>query len=222
MKALISQRENTDAYGEYIDTLERAYVEYFEALGVDVWPVSNFKQTVSMIFERESWDLLILTGGGSVPNDFYAEPRRDPQQMERDATEKNLVQESVRRGIPILAICRGMQFVNGLYGGKISELKPIMRTPRPIGKDHPVRLCATNEEIMVNNYHNDGIRESDLAPVFEAVAVDEKNEMVEAFISKHLKIFGMQWHPERTFESGKAQADSKQLVTSFLEEFVKA
>ena len=58
--------------------------------------------------------------------------------------------------------------------------------------------------------------------VFEAVAVDEKNEVVEAFISKHLKIFGMQWHPERAFESEKAQADSKQLVTSFLEEFVKA
>ena len=40
MRALITQREARDAYGELTDILEARYVDYFVKLGLEVQPVS--------------------------------------------------------------------------------------------------------------------------------------------------------------------------------------
>lgn len=36
--------------------------------------------------------------------------------------EKELFEYGIENNIPILGICRGMQYINGLLGGKISKL----------------------------------------------------------------------------------------------------
>src|ERR1700749_1925550 len=83
---------------------------------------------------------LLLTGSPSNvhPSQYGAEPCRpdilhDP---ERDATTLPLIREAVRRDLPLLAICRGIQELNVALGGtlhqRVHELPDRMdHRPRP-------------------------------------------------------------------------------------------
>ena len=50
--------------------------------------------------------------------------------------------------------------------------------------------------LIVNSFHNNGIKKNDLSKKFNMLAND-KSENVEMFISKNKKIIGVMWHPER-------------------------
>lgn len=220
MRALITQRENVDSHGIHLDVLEAEYITFFEELGIDVWAVSNFRKDTERILDEFAWDFAVITGGGSIPNEFYATETHDTQQLNRDMTEKSLIEGCIRRGIPVLAICRGMQYINGLWKGKVSHLDHL-KQPRPIGKDHSVFCHDLNREILVNNYHNDGIEKEYLAEEFMVSAMDMENSIVEAFYSDSLKIYAMQWHPERKFETQEAKEDSRNLVLKFIKKYVE-
>ena len=43
-------------------------------------------------------------------------------QKRRDEFENSLVTYCIKEGIPILGICRGMQFLNNFFGGKIRKV----------------------------------------------------------------------------------------------------
>ncbi len=72
---------------------------------------------------------LLLAGGGDVdPSRYGAEPHPktygvDP---ERDDTELGLLAAALRAGLPILAICRGMQVVNVACGGTLHQHLPAL------------------------------------------------------------------------------------------------
>ena len=70
-------------------------------------------------------DGLLLTGSPSnvEPHHYGGPPSRrgtlhDP---ERDATTLPLIREAVRRGLPLLAICRGIQELNVALGGTLHQ-----------------------------------------------------------------------------------------------------
>jgi len=220
MKVLITQREAADAYGEAVDILEGRYVVYFARMGISVRPVSNFAPDLEQMLEAEPFDGLILTGGGDVSEQFYRQPLGRKVQKNRDRTEKQLIEFFVKAGKPILAICRGMQYVNGLWGGKVSRLDCLPVT-RPIGKDHSVEM--NGELWMVNQYHDDGIYMQDLAGGLLPLAVDRENGVVEAFRAERELILGLQWHPERPFFCKEAQQKTAELIQKFFrqEEGVK-
>lgn len=211
MKLLISQRESIDAHGAAIDILEAAYVIYFAGLGIQVQPVSNLLPDPAEAFTDAPFDGLILTGGGSIPPEYYRQPHTNPLQPNRDRVEKVLIDLCREQGKPILAICRGMQYLNGLWGGKIARLDAL-KVPRPIAVDHPVEMAG--EMWLVNQYHNDGIYLEDLAPEFTPLAIDQENGVVEAFCGE--KILAIQWHPERTFTSTDTEQKTRKLVQEFL------
>lgn len=72
-------------------------------------------------------DGLVLTGGkdvdperyGQAPHETTDEPRRD-----RDGWEFALVAEALRRGMPVLGICRGAQVINVSVGGTLHQHLP--------------------------------------------------------------------------------------------------
>lgn len=214
MRALITQRESLDQYSVGIDVLEATYVIFFERIGVLLRPVSNFHGDIESIFNDSPYDLVILTGGGAIESKYYDEPHSDELQIKRDNVEKNIVSEAINRKIPILAICRGMQLVNGIYGGYTTKLGSLHVT-RKIGTDHPVLLGK--ERVNVNNYHNSGIFASHLGSKLRLVALDEENDVVEGFYHKEDKILGVQWHPERKFKTAESYLKSENLITSFIE-----
>jgi len=213
MRVLMTQRETVDRYGELTDVLEARYMLYFAELGVFVQPVSNFvPQRYVPLLESEA-DALILTGGGVLPPQFYREHRGPGDQPHRDRTEYLLIEQFRAKKKPILAICRGMQYINGLMGGKVSRLDA-QKTPRTVRVDHPVEIAG--EQWLINQYHDDGIFSSDLAPGLEILAMDQDNGVVEAFTVSEENIMALQWHPERPFSDTRAKEKTAELIRHFL------
>lgn len=134
----------------------------------------------------------------------------------RDATTLPLMRAAIDAGVPVLAICRGFQEMNVVYGGtlhqRVHEVKGHEdhrgRDGDPLDKQygpaHFVRLSAGgllhrlaggHAETLVNSLHTQGI--ATLAPglAVEAVAPDG---LIEAIRPADAPAFalGVQWHPE--------------------------
>lgn len=192
IKALISQREVVNQYGGLSDSLEKEYVDYFSGLGITVFPVSNFGSIDEVLSMH--WDLIILTGGGILPQQYYNYERTGARQEHRDAVEEKLITTGIKKSIPLLGICRGMQMINSYFGGKTSSFKNCV-IERKIKVSHPVAIGG--QEYLVNNYHNDGVMIEDTGDGLEVLAIDPENKTVEALDDGKTKILGIQWHPER-------------------------
>jgi putative glutamine amidotransferase len=164
-------------------------------------------------------DGILLTGSVSNVNPaFYGATVHDPslpQDHARDATTLPLIRAAVKRGIPILALCRGFQEMNVAFGGtlhqSVQEVEGMMDhredNKAPLEKQyapaHPLELSAGGQlekilqknAIVVNSLHGQGINR--LAPnlVVEARAEDG---LIEAFSVAGAKSFALavQWHPE--------------------------
>ena len=69
-------------------------------------------------------DGLLLTGGGDVDPSLYGESphaTHDPAEPGRDQFEIALVRLARERGLPIFAICRGVQVLNVACGGTLVQ-----------------------------------------------------------------------------------------------------
>ena len=75
----------------------------------------------------EGFDGLLLAGGGDIdPNRYDADPHPDQYGVDtdRDATELDLLLAAREAGLPVLAICRGIQLVNVATGGTLHQHLP--------------------------------------------------------------------------------------------------
>lgn len=219
LHALITQREGVNQYGDPTDILESAYIRFYELLGFIPKPVSNHTKNFERLFD-DKVDLLIVVGGGSLPVECYDREHHDELQPHRDATERKLIFYCVEHGIPIIATCRGMQYINVLFGGKL-RYHPELPVERPRGRDHKVWLTKENREISINNYHADVIFKDDLAPCFEPVAIDPENNVIEAYTSEEKKILALQWHPERKFDTPEGLEETRKIVGAFIQKYIK-
>lgn len=219
LSALITQRESVNAYGYPTDVQEAAYMRFCELLGFIPKPVSNYTKNVEKLFDKKR-DLLIVAGGGALPPSFYDHPHTETLQPNRDRTEEKLIRYCVTHEIPVIAVCRGMQYMNVLFGGKL-HYHPTLRVARPRRLDHPVTLVKENRTIYINNFHEDVIYTDDLAPCFEPLAVDEENDVVEAFYSDDMKILALQWHPERPFLTANAAEETRKLIIDFMQKYIR-
>ena len=177
---------------------------------------------------------LLLTGGEDVDPKLYGaapHPQLGEINRTRDATELALLDAARERGMPVLAICRGIQLLNVAYGGSLyqdlpSEHPSAVKHDQPeasaSSRSHEIRITPDSKlaaatgvtEMSVNSYHHqsvnrlgDGLRVTAVAPdgVIEGLEVDDENWWVLA----------VQWHPEdlttdvRTWDRGifKAFAD---------------
>ena len=72
-------------------------------------------------------DGLIITGGRDVDPGAYdhqAHPATDSPARDRDGWEFALLQEALRRRMPMLGICRGAQVLNVALGGTLHQHLP--------------------------------------------------------------------------------------------------
>ncbi len=79
---------------------------------------AGFKQLMAQV------QGLVLTGGGDVDPARYGEPRHektDAVSEERDQLEVGAVEIALETGLPVLAICRGMQVLNVALGGSLHQ-----------------------------------------------------------------------------------------------------
>ena len=167
-------------------------------------------------------DGLILTGSRSnvAPGYYEGPPHAEgtPEDHERDGVTLPLIRAAVAGGVPVLAICRGMQEMNVALGGslhqrlqdlpdRIDHSTPMSPHPRVrTGKSHGVRVVAGSwlhglcgrAEIAVNSLHNQGMDRLAPSLVADGVAPDGTVEAVHA-VSPGFAV-GVQWHPEYDWE----------------------
>ena len=200
------------------DTYVRAVDQLVHGIPV-LLPANGDAADVESLLGR--LDGVILTGSRSnVQPSLYDGPAHaegTPEDEKRDGMTLRLIRAAVATGVPLLAICRGLQEMNVALGGSLHQRlqdlpnrmdhsTPLHPNPRVrTGKAHPVRLVpgswlhriAGQGEIAVNSLHNQGIER--LAPglVAEATAADGTIEAVRWAAGGFA--VGVQWHPEYDF-----------------------
>jgi putative glutamine amidotransferase len=143
-------------------------------------------------------------------------PRAEPHDPQRDAMTLPLIEAALRHGVPLFAICRGMQEMNVALGGTlIAEVHEA-----PGGVDHRAPLDAPDRDgryairqdisvrpggllasivgdgtIRVNSLHRQAVDRLSDRLVAEGTAPDGT---IEAVGVRHSAAFalGVQWHPE--------------------------
>lgn len=218
LHALITQREGVNQYGDATDVLESAYIRFYELMGFIPRPVSNHTKNFERLFD-EKIDLLIVVGGGALDPKWYDREHEEELQPNRDRTEEKMIKYCIEHGIPIIATCRGMQYINVLFGGRLFY-HPHLPAERQRGRDHRVHLLTEDRDIFVNNFHQDVIYEDGLAPCFTPMAIDEENHVVEAYYSEDMKLLALQWHPEREFETLEAEEETRRIIVNFIQKYI--
>ncbi|HZP47526.1 MAG TPA: gamma-glutamyl-gamma-aminobutyrate hydrolase family protein [Vicinamibacterales bacterium] len=172
-------------------------------------------------------DGLMLTGGDDVEPSRYGEPAHAatvPAEAGRDEFEIALVRAARARGLPVFAICRGVQVLNVACGGTLvqdipSDVSGGVRHSLAVPPNAPYTLAheiwvekdsllsrllgdrITGDSCEVNSRHHQSVKS--VAPGFR-VAATAPDGVVEAIEDPALPFcLGVQWHPENFWRTGE-------------------
>ena len=150
-------------------------------------------------------DGLLLTGGSDIAPEFLRQPIPDPSVLEedvdavRDRWEFATVGPALSRGLPILAICKGLQLLNVALGGTLKLDIPGHKLPEQKDNDiQPLRsdAKATHQFGNVNSSHHQALDLLGEGLVVEAwCPSDDIIEQVR--LRNQPFVLGVQYHPER-------------------------
>lgn len=156
-------------------------------------------------------DGLLLTGSGPDINPaIYGERQRfrfktvDPK---RFSLERELIRHALKKEMPILGICGGMQMLNVSAGGTLYQ---DIRKQMPKSLQHqrggkPAHLIEVKKgtllskimrrnPLQVNSAHHQGVKQVAPGYIINAEAPDGVIEGIEAV--GYPFVLGVQWHPE--------------------------
>ncbi len=198
-----------------------------------VVPALGDKIDLSTLLNRV--DGVLVTGAKSnVYPQLYDEeptPVSEPYDRLRDATTLPLIRSSLARGVPLFAICRGMQELNVALGGTlVPEVHALAgRTDHrsPDAETNDARFAIRQDvsivpngrlerivgpgTLKVNSLHSQGLGRLAERLSVEATAPDGTIEAVSVKDAPGYAL-GVQWHPEYWAASDKA---SQNLFAAF-------
>lgn len=180
-------------------------------------------------------DGVLVTGSKSNVHpslyDVAPSERHEPYDQERDATSLPVIRAAIETGVPLLAICRGIQELNVALGGslltEIQEQEGRRDHRAADSQHHDERFAIVHdvvpkaggclaaivgaEPVAVNSLHRQSIDR--LAPrlATEALADDGTIEAVSVIDAPGFAL-GVQWHPEYWAAS---DTPSRQLFEAF-------
>lgn len=157
-------------------------------------------------------DGLVLTGGGDLHPEHYgatAEATLEDANAGADRWELALARGARERGLPTLGICRGMQALAVVAGGRmVQDLQAehghplIESTPESLlGSRHEVALAPGSRiadalgrtTVAVNSIHHQAVVDAG-----DLVVTSRVGDVIEAVESDgDWPMIGVQWHPEK-------------------------
>jgi putative glutamine amidotransferase len=154
--------------------------------------------------DMEEMDGLLLTGGSDIAPEFLRQEIVDPKLIEdpdpaRDQWELEAIPKVLGRGLPVLAICRGIQVLNVALGGTLKIDIPGHRLAEQ--KDRDIQLLryargTLHQFASVNSSHHQAIDRLGQGLEVEAwCATDDIIERVR--LRGYAFVIGVQYHPER-------------------------
>lgn len=198
-------------YGQghtYIDSVIRAGGTPF------ILPITRDEAVIKDVCARI--DGLLLSGGNDVmPSLYGAEPypeTKDPSEN-RDSFEKKILELAMAADKPVLAICRGMQFLNVNFGGSLHQHIP-KDIPNALNHElsseegqfdhiaHPITIDKSSKlykilnrgDIDTNTHHHQAVKEIGAGLRVTARSQDGVIEAIESADERF--IIGIQAHPE--------------------------
>lgn len=150
-------------------------------------------------------DGLLLTGGADIAPEFLRQPVPDPGVLEkdvdlaRDRWELGAIERAIARGLPILAICKGMQILNVALGGTLKLDIAGHRLPEQ--KDHDIQELRTDAKAAhrlacVNSSHHQAV--DSLGEGFVVEAWCAQDDIIEQMrLRDYPFALAVQYHPER-------------------------
>ena len=154
----------------------------------------------------DQMDGLLLTGGSDISPEFLRQNVADPSVLskdmdsERDRWEFEAVQEALSRGLPILAICKGLQVFNVALGGTLKlDIKGHNLPEQRHCDVQALRSArrATHRFSKVNSAHHQAIEQ--LGDDLEVEAWAAHDGIIEQVsLRKYPFALAVQYHPERS------------------------
>jgi len=206
--------------------IARHYSEAVEAAGGVPVHISLIPRRDYISAVVDELDGVLLPGSDSDidPLRYGAEPHPHLGSVHqvKDATDLLVLEEVEKRGLPLLAICFGMQALNVSRGGTLIQdiasqlpnaIKHQQGTPRD-RPSHAVKLAgktllaslAQDELALVNSHHHQAIENVGRDLVATAWTSDGMIEAVEDCRPERFAL-GVQWHPELGWKNdGLSQA----------------
>ena len=215
-------------------TSEDKYQHYIAWLNMSGTPFEyrRLSYTSDNIKEFDRCNALLLTGGNDVDPALYSgltgSPKIQGVDPKRDSFERKLLDSAIKRNLPILGICRGLQLVNVHFGGTlIPDLEEAGLTAHRstsygeikheifIEKDAGLREIVGCTGCMVNSFHHQAVGMVGNGLRVVARASDGVVEAMEFDGGAGDQYFyTLQWHPERMRRENNPC--SKNILTSFI------
>ncbi len=202
-KVLISPYLELNKYNKIVLSLNLEWFSYLNKLGfyaIFANPENSIQDQIKNI------NFIIISGGGDI-----SKIKRNKSNILRDKFEKKLINEGIKKKIPIIAICRGFQLINHLLN---KNIKDIGKVKNHRNKNHFIYfkkniLCKKNK-ILVNSFHD--LQIIKLNNKLKKIA-ETKNGNIEIAFSKKKRILGLMFHPERY---NKDQVDVDKIIKKFI------
>ncbi len=218
MKPLIALTPLIDQNMDDTPWMLRNYFDAIEKAGGIPVMLAPMKDENDIAWIASHFDGILFTGGQDVDPKVYGKAKEVDCDLwiseDRDGLEMPLLRAALQADVPILGICRGLQFINAALGGTLwqdlpsqrpsdivhSQSKPYSRPAHEVAifKGTPLFSLIGKDHIGVTTLHHQAVR--DLAPGLRVTAT-APDGLIEAFDMPEARfLWAVQWHPEFLFD----------------------
>ena len=195
--ALSMRNADSISYEEKRDAISHDWIRLIANLNLIPILIPNSLPDIQSYLNNIEPNIVILTGGEDIVVEDIEHQEKNP----RSFTENRLIESAIKLDIPIIGVCRGMQFINAYFSGYENFNKGHLKKDNlHVNTIHNIEIkndYYSNNIIETNSFHENIINDNELAENLIPFAYCSKDNSVEGFYHPDAKIIGIQWHPER-------------------------